>query len=316
MTVTPYIHIGWRNILVSKLDDAMLAHMSYIIDNEGPIFSYRDFISFKVNGKQYGMKHGTFRNKISKLKKKGKVIVTCRDVFACYTLTGVRLPRIRPMTPNHTGVNYRHNANNSLYQIVKTLPLKRQCIHDIRLRFEVPNIWKCCSTIHQALINEKSKDIKIGDWKEGGVIMRVVVHKTDVVTVMIGCTLNPFPLDSDGIIHLFNSLIRIEERLRIIVASSYVYNKSNEELSIPSYKNWIVTMWHFGRDAQTDYYGEKFSVTVENAQGILTRAYVKEIKNKKRIRLERQEYPQKSLEDAINERLFENIPLPDKLSIS
>src|SRR5688572_7103476 len=107
----------------------MLAHMRYIIDNEGPIFSYHDFISFKVNGKQYGMKNGTFRNKISKFKKDGIVKVSCYDVCAHYTLTGVKLPRMRSMTGNHAGVKYRHNPNNSLYQLIKTLPLKRQCIH-------------------------------------------------------------------------------------------------------------------------------------------------------------------------------------------
>lgn len=295
---------------MSKLDDAMLAKMHYIIENEGPIFSYHDFISFKVNGKQYGMTHGTFRNKISKLKRDGIVKVTCYDLFACYTLTGVRLPLIRSMTANRAGIKYHHSSKNSLYQMIKTLPLKKQSIHDIRLRFEVPNIWNCCSTIRQAEINSKSKDIKIGDWSEDGVIMKVFVHKTNVVSVMIGCSLNPFPLDSDGIIHLSNSLIRIEERLRTIIASSYIYNKSNEKLTIPSYRNWMVTMWHFGRDSQTDYTGQRFSVTFEQAQGILIRAYVKDFKNKKRIRLEEQEYPQKPLEDIIKERLFENLPLP------
>ena len=34
---------------------------------------YQDFLKFEVHGKIYGMKHGTFRNKITKLRKKGEV---------------------------------------------------------------------------------------------------------------------------------------------------------------------------------------------------------------------------------------------------
>jgi hypothetical protein len=58
---------------MSKLDEAMLQYMRYLVFTEGRPFSYRDFRYFEVNGENYGMVHGTYRNKISKLKKTGEV---------------------------------------------------------------------------------------------------------------------------------------------------------------------------------------------------------------------------------------------------
>jgi hypothetical protein len=308
MTVTPFIYSVWRTDMMSKLEDAMLAHMHNIIDNVGPVFWYKDFISFEVNGKKYGMKRGTFRNKISKFRKAGIVKVAFHTTFAAYTLSGVKLPR--PVTPNHAGVNYRHHSKNLLYQMIENLPLKRQSIHDIRLVFKVPNIWKVCKQNPDLPMNERSKDIRIPHWTDGNALILTNIHRTDTVSVIIRCSSNPIPLDANGMIYFFNLLVRAEERLKKILDSDSDYYHSYYNTSIPSYKNWTVTMWHFGRDSLTDYSAERFSATVEEAQGILTRIYVKDIKNKKRVRLEVQEYPDKSLEEAIRERLFENIPLP------
>ena len=41
--------------------------------SQGIPFSYRHFLSFNFEGKNYKMSHGTFRNKISKLIKNGEV---------------------------------------------------------------------------------------------------------------------------------------------------------------------------------------------------------------------------------------------------
>jgi hypothetical protein len=47
--------------------------MAQIVYTENKPFSYRDFMEFEVDGKAFKMTHGTFRNKISRLKKSGKV---------------------------------------------------------------------------------------------------------------------------------------------------------------------------------------------------------------------------------------------------
>ena len=64
-------------------------------------------------------------------------------------------------------------------------------------------------------------------------------------------------------------------------------------------------MWHFGRDASIEYSGEKFEMTFSLATGILIRVYSKQMKGKKtNIRLERQEYPNIPLVDAIEARIL------------
>ena len=44
-----------------------MKHISHIVPEDHRPFSYRDFLRFEVDGKEYRMQHGTFRNKISQL---------------------------------------------------------------------------------------------------------------------------------------------------------------------------------------------------------------------------------------------------------
>jgi hypothetical protein len=70
-------------------------------------------------------------------------------------------------------------------------------------------------------------------------------------------------------------------------------------------------MWHFGADASIEYTGERFCTSWEVAQHVLIRAYSKQVsidtrkgkKSRSVIRLERQEYPRKTLDAAIAEKL-------------
>jgi hypothetical protein len=163
--------------------------------------------------------------------------------------------------------------------------------------------------------------LKVG----GGITIRTTVHSTDTVSV-IGCFLAPFAVDINGIIRLSNALTRVEERLSRVIEACY-YNHgmaSGDEqvavedrrmtiphIHIPQHKDWMVTMWHFGMDASVEYTGEKFSATWEVGEHALIRAYSKEmveahrsiIRNRNIVRLERQEYPSKTIQDAIQEKL-------------
>lgn len=59
-----------------------------------------DFLNFEVDGREYTMTHGTFRNKISKLRDMGIVELAYNSGIAFYTLRGVRLGKTgaNPMT--------------------------------------------------------------------------------------------------------------------------------------------------------------------------------------------------------------------------
>lgn len=282
---------------MSRLDDAMSQYMAQIVFQERRPFDYRDFLTFKIDHVTYKMSHGTFRNKISILQRKGEVKIAYYSGLGFYTLTGYDFSK--PMTIDHTLVH-----NNPIYKFLQDLPLGQQSIHDIRLKFKVPNIWEIISFSNNFPKNKRSKDIAIPSWNKDNTIVKVFIHKSDSVSVIIGCSLCPIPLNAEGIILFFTLLTRVEERLKTILdPDSCVYNEESSH-SIPDYRQWIVTMWHFGRDSLTKYYGDKFFITVEKMQGILISMYAKDMKNGvRRIRLERQEYPRKTIMDAIEEKL-------------
>lgn len=319
----------------TKLDTAMKKHIIYIILEEKRPFSYLDFLRFEVEGEEYQMDHGTFRNKISILKKSGEVEIEYKTHITFYTLKGHKFTR-EVITPYHTGGNtYGNNNNNNssngnhtrndyLYKIILNLPLDKNSIHDIRLNFTVKGLWSILSQLCEYdpnfYINTSNHGISIPTWKENNLLTRVTVHKTDKVSVIIGCSLVPINLDVWGICRLVEMLTRIEERLYYIIKDFQKSNRENLQLTntilIPHHTSWIVTMWHFGADSMTQATGEKFSITVRDGLNILYRVYTKKqywqttrrnnSRSDIRIRIEKQEYPASSLQDAINEKLSVN----------
>lgn len=178
---------------------------------------------------------------------------------------------------------------------------------------------------HYGTINTRSKDILLPAWKIRDLLVKVTIHRTDTVSIMIGCSLNPITLDFKGIIRLTNSLSIVEERIsRLVEGSRNVsgfdvidanigLDSSSPDRSkyhgiiIPPFSQWTVTMWHFGADALIEYSGEKFSTTWETAENVLIRAYSKVMNDDRtRIRLERQEYPKTTLANIIDQKLPSN----------
>lgn len=293
MTVTVHVFCRIVNIELTGLEDAMEEYMAFIVLSEERPFSFRDFLKFKVNDIEYVMEHGTFRNKISKLKKAGKVESCYYSGCGFYTLKDHKFGK--PMTPDRMGIH-----NSPLYKMLQDLPFDKHSIHDIRLTFKVPNIWKAFSANSDFYRNKANYDVVVPTWHEENSLVKLYIHKTDKVSVIISCSLYPIPLTYEGIIGFFNLLVRAEEKLRNIVDNN---SPTKSWITIPDYKNWTIVMWHFGRDALQGYSGEKFAVTVEDAQHVLSRVYSKDFNNNRRIRIERQECPRKTVIDAIEEKL-------------
>jgi hypothetical protein len=313
---------------MSKLDSAMMQHMSYLVFIEKRPFCYRDFLKFEVDGKAYRMKHGTFRNHVSKLMKAGKVEREYHSGLCFYTIKGVNFGRrkskplvetmmmmMQPMTPNHTEVShchchchYHHPPNNEnvvndpitystppIYDVIENLPLDKNSLHDIHMRFDVPNIWTLVSSSVNAVrsrqqqeqqeqqqlrLNSISKDIALPTWKIKDLDIKVTIHRTDTVSVAVGCSYSPIALDINGIIKLSNALTRIEERLSRLVndcSNKVISGNEYENPIIPEHTQWVVTMWHFGADSSVEYTGEKFSTTWNVGQNALIRAYSKDM---------------------------------------
>ena len=279
--------------------DAMREHIAFKVLIEKVPFCYKDFLYFVVDGQEYRMTHGTFRNYISKLIKNGEVDVQTRSNPFFYTLKGHRFDNSKLVTRNHMAVS----NNNYFYNFIIELPLDKQSVHNIRLNFNVKGIWIHFANNFSYSKNSRSQDISIPSTEINDIVIKITIHKSDTVSIILGCSLNPIPLDGNGLILLSTTLTRIEERL-----SNLIQTVREWKIIIPNYLEWIVKMWHFGRDSLTEYVDKKFSFTFEESQACIIRAYVKEKTNKRKtiVRLERQEYPNKKTKDIIKERINQN----------
>jgi hypothetical protein len=215
--------------MVSQLEEAMLKHMRYLALTEGRPSSYLDFRSFEFNGKTYGMSHGTYRNKIWEFKKAGKVETEYNAGTAFHTLKGVHFGKrkrmVTPaMTPNHMVVSPVTGVTNTegitklpIYKEMQKLPPKKRALHDIHLKFQVPDIRTIISSSKKYTSNPVSKDISLPPIITNNLKVRTIVHRTDTVTVTVACSFAPVATDTDGLIRLSNALTRAEERTSRIV---------------------------------------------------------------------------------------------------
>jgi hypothetical protein len=292
-----------------KLDYPMKMHIQKIVLVEKRPFCYLDCLDFEVDGKRYSMTHGTFRNKVRVLIKNGLVQLLYYSGAAFYSLNGVNFSKPRAaMTSNHTVVS--PVSSMSSVSFIDNLPADKHAIHDIRYRFKVIDIWSLISANHPELKpNERSKDISLSLMETDNLTIRVVIHHTDMVSVIVGCSLRPVVLDIEELIPLSIALTRVEERLsRLLEVSSHQslsLSSSSKSRYIPEHNSWTVTMWHCGKDSPNEYTGEKFECTWEQGKNALIRMYTKDLRDGKgiRIRTECQEYPNKRFDEAIEEKL-------------
>lgn len=242
---------------------------------------------------------------------------------------------------DHTGVPYSSasvsplsgGSSHPLYGIIRDLPLDKTSIHDIHLKFSSPQIYVIVSSLisNHALafyytITRRSMDIRFRIWEINGLRICVTIHKTDTITVVIGCSSNPISLDINGVIRLTNALSVVENRLSRIVKRSHTekdplpieaFNSlgdiHTQTCTIPSLSQWTVTLWHINADSLIEYAGENFSITVEAFQNVLIRAYTKGMKDgMTRIRLERQECPNATIADLIEQRINQNYAMANE----
>ena len=293
----------------AKLDYAMKMHIQRIVRVEKRPFCYLDFLEFEVDDKKYTMTHGTFRNKISQYVRNGYAQLEYYSGPAFYSLKGFNFAKPkRGMTENHTVVP--NLSSVSSVSFIDTLPSDKHALHDIRFRFKVDNIWTVISTNHPELKpNEVSKDISLEPIVTHDLTIKTTIHHTDTVSVIVGCSLNPVAADLKGLIRLSNALTRVEERLlRYIECAPRPLSLSS---SIPDHDSWIVTMWHFGYDSPNEYTNKEFEVAWEDGQDALFRIYTKDVNGVTKIRRERQEYPNKRFDEAIDEKLLTVIKMRD-----
>jgi hypothetical protein len=304
--------------MVSQLDDAMLKQIRHLVLTEGRPPSYRDFQSFEYNGKTYSMTHGTYRNKISELKKGGIVETEYNSGTAFHTLKDVHFGKRKKsetmtpmMTPNLMGVSpvtsvIKDMTKSSLYEEIHKLSPEKRAIHDIHLKFQVPDIWTILASSKKYIPNSVSKDISLVPIiTDDHLKIHTIVHKTNTVTVSVACSFAPEAINTDGLIRLSNALTRVEERTsRIVDECGSMLPAGYESIPIPEHGRWIVTLWQFGTDSQNykELVEGKYCITWQEGQNTLGRIYNK----KRRKRSELQERPNKPYADAIRDKIHDS----------
>lgn len=294
----------------------MFEHMKYIAEIEARPFSYIDFVMFKVNDHWYHISHGTCRNKFSQLVKKGIIELEYNSKVAYYTLKGNDFGNSSALTRNHMGISSVTNVTGvipytaiseaeSFFGYLKTLDTNANSIHDIHTKFIIPDIYKIVSSSpkYSKLINPVSKDIPLEAENMDHMHMHISIHRTDTVTVIVGCSRDPITLDERGITRLSCGLTRIEERLsRKLDECGTALEGGYERIPIPDNGRWQVTLWHFGKDKFANEYPAKgYALTWGHGREVL-RTYIKNLNGNRIDRKERQEYPKKSLEDALDDK--------------
>ena len=121
------------------LSDRVMQRIKEIVLNEHKPVSLLDFLpSFEIEGKEYNMKYGTLRNIFSSLRRTRQIQIAFKTKQTFYTLPGITFGS-KMMTPYHTGVPYSTD-NDSLYRLIQDLPLGKNALHDIHLRFNVKDM--------------------------------------------------------------------------------------------------------------------------------------------------------------------------------
>lgn len=274
---------------MSNLDDIMEERMAQLVFMEHRAFCYRDFSEM--------MAHKTYRNKISAFKKADKVELDFKSSMAFHTLKGHRFGKSG--ASNQTGASISHN--DPVFQMIKNLPMDKQCVHDIHLKFTASDAYENFPLPDFPRI-KGNKAIAIPPWCQNNSITKITINKNDTITVIIGCSLEPIPLDYSGIIRLFAILARLQGFLQGLMV--LVSNGSfDQQQLIPPIEKWIITRWDFGRDALQTYTGKKYEITVESGRDVFARIYTKDFLNNRKLRLERIESPNKTVADAIEEKI-------------
>jgi hypothetical protein len=252
-----------------KAKDSIFLKLKEIVEQTGNDVTYKDFISFDLLGIHYSYTQGTIRNNFSILRKEDKIELVCRSPIAFYTLAGMKYEK--EMTYRYRGV--QNEIVDAYIKVFKIHGLNDPAIHDIRLKFTIPNISNILVLMKSDLISSidktSNKDIKLKDIPLKDIVVKTTVHHSDVITVMIACSENPISFDSMGLSTLTSALTRVEERIQRELdiyfhrpLTDCIGSECNDGSStVPNHMTWIVTMWHFGQDSSPGFSGKAFDIT-------------------------------------------------------
>jgi len=253
---------------------------------------------------QVGIKtKGTARNINWKLKKHGLIKPYCKSLFTFYKLKSTNNVKMKkPVTLYRMGVSGLRRIQPNFVSVLESLDMEEVCrVHDVHLTLVADGLYDALMHTGEFQPDRDSKDIFFGKfkWSEYRVV-QVYLHRNDKVSLIADCGNCPIESSAQGFVSLAGFLGGIREKLlnRWRTADPKV-----SELSFPWAENWLVAMWHYGRDTAQEFSGEGFNVTFKMWCGELARIYVHEQDHFRKVRFEVTETPKKPLQEVISKKL-------------
>ena len=253
--------------------ERLLERIATIVLDENRPVTFKDLLCFYYHGEKVSYTHGALRNLISQLLKEGRIIVLFRSPQAFYSLPGINFGN--KMTPTCITVTPPFKCQTKkVSKVLEDNKLEYPSIHDIRLTFEYKGLRTILINSQSDLINsideKHNKDITLRDITLDDITLKITLHNSEKISVMVACSNNPIPIDHIGIAKLSSALTRVR-KLQAVIEYYYKANQestTNEDVrkTIPFHMDWIVVMWHFGYDSEIGFSGEQFEVTFK--QGI------------------------------------------------
>lgn len=171
----------------TKLEEAMITHMKYIVQVEHRPFSYKDFESFEVDDHYYRVSHGTCRNEFSKFVKWGFIELEYNSKISYYTLKGLHFANRSSMTRNHMGISSVIPVTGvigiemqELFNYLQIVPKTQDSVHDIHFKFKSSDIYRLMSSTpkYNRLINPISYDIILKPEIIDGFKIIPIIHRS------------------------------------------------------------------------------------------------------------------------------------------
>jgi hypothetical protein len=285
-------------VALNTTNDAILKRLKHVNEGEYRPASYNDFEEFEIDGKLYRLKIGTLRNRFSTLRKEGRIERYYNSRASFFVIKGIRFGKQRTIQ------EATEHSVSQLSEAIQLLPKEGRGLHDIHTSFQALDIWQVLSESKRHKVNERNKGILLPPFNIDGLKLTANVHHTDTVTVTVACSKNPVSTEIDdvnGIIRLAAALARTQERIqRIVDECGQSLPGGYEGILIPDSNTWKITMWHFAVDTP-NYKEVNTCMTWKDAHGVLLREYNK--KKEGKLRKEIQEYPNKSISAAVNQKL-------------
>ncbi|MGA9153199.1 MAG: hypothetical protein WBZ36_21685 [Candidatus Nitrosopolaris sp.] len=123
--------------------------------------------------------------------------------LAFYTINGVKFAKT--MIPDHTGGTLSSTSicspqelrcikNHPVYRLIQNVPYDKSALHDIRLGTAVNGIWHLLSCIPSKSMDANSRYIQVIKEEINHLNIRVTVHHSNTISVVIVLLPPPFPL--------------------------------------------------------------------------------------------------------------------------